>query len=312
MKAFQKYASDGYVVARSAIPQPLVSNLATTFYKQGKTCMDPLLRQGGKVEPHDFDAAGFMTAALLDPHTNRNPKVASFRQAILDLACSGEMLRALHDVTLWPKHGLYQIMIFEQSITPPHQDCYYLDSYPAGCMTAAWVALEDIDPTATRFFVVPGSQDFERDVSEDEIWGSEGRYMDWMTEILKEQFGDNVAIPEMKAGDVLFWNSRLIHGSLAGTNPDRSRLSLTAHYVPDGFGFGKVNNPNLLPAPHKLVEGRPISYLDHQTISQPLIMKRLVSASRRRLPAALAVGGLLVGAGLWERKKRSSQSRPTA
>jgi ectoine hydroxylase-related dioxygenase (phytanoyl-CoA dioxygenase family) len=151
-------------------------------------------------------------------------------------------------------------------------------------MTAAWVALEDIDPTATRFFVVSGSQDFERDFSEDEIWGSESRYTNAMTEILKEQYTDNIVIPEMKAGDVLFWNSRLIHGSLAGTNRKRSRLSLTAHYIPDGFGFGKRNNPNHLPLPHKLVGGRPISYLDHNTISGSSTMQHLVS---RMLPPTI-------------------------
>ncbi len=275
MKAFQKYASDGYLVARSAIPQPLVSNLVTAFYDEVKTCMEPLLRMSTKkFEPHHFDAAGFMTEPLLNPHITRNRKLASFRQAILDLACSGEMLRALHNATLWPKHGLYQIMIFEQSTTPPHQDWYFLDTYPPGCMTAAWVALEDIDPTATRFFVVPGSQDFER--TEDSI----PRYMEAMTEIFKKQYTDNVVIPDMKVGDVLFWNSRLIHGSLAGTNPTRSRLSLTAHYIPDGFGFGHRNNPNYLPQPHKLVKGRPISYLDDH-IPGPPTMKRLASRIRR-------------------------------
>jgi phytanoyl-CoA hydroxylase len=263
MKAFQKYASDGYFVARNAIPKPLVSNLAKMFYEKAKTCMDPLLRQSQKVEPHHFDARGFITEALVNPHTSLNPKLISFRLAILDLACSSEMLRALHDVTLWPKHGLYQIMIFEQSTTPPHQDWYYLDSYPPGCMTAAWVALEDIDPAATRFFVAPGSQDFEQDFPEDWIFGPENRYMNEMTEIFKKQYADNVVIPEMKAGDVLFWNSRLIHGSITGTNPNRSRLSLTAHYVPDGFGYGTRNNPNVLPYPHKLVEGRPIPYRQH-------------------------------------------------
>jgi ectoine hydroxylase-related dioxygenase (phytanoyl-CoA dioxygenase family) len=42
-------------------------------------------------------------------------------------------------------------------------------------------------------------------------------------------------IPQMSAGDVLFWNSRLIHGSLPGSDPTKSRLSLTAHYIPHGF-----------------------------------------------------------------------------
>jgi phytanoyl-CoA hydroxylase len=249
MKPFQKYASDGYFVARGAIPQPLVNNLAAVFSDKVKTCTDPLLRQSRKVEPHNFDAAGFMTEALVNPHANLNPKLIAFRLAILDLACSGEMLRALQDVTLWPKHGLYQVMIFEQSTTPPHQDWYYLDSCPPGCMTAAWAALEDIDPEATRFFVVPGSQDFERAFPEDSIFGSENRYMNEMIEIFNKQYADNVVIPEMKDGDVLFWNSRLIHGSLTGTNLNRSRLSLTAHYIPGALDMAPAISPTSSPTP---------------------------------------------------------------
>ena len=264
MRAFQEYASEGYFVARSAMPQQLVRGVVTTFYDEANPSSDLQLRQSGKVEPHYFDAAGFITTPLLDPHLTRNPKLASFKQALLDLACSSEMLRALHEVTLRPKHGLHQVMLFEQSITPAHQDWHYLDTYPPGCMTAAWVALEDIDPTATRFFVVPGSQDFDRDFSDDLINGSH-RYTDTMTELVKMQYANNVVIPEMKAGDVLLWNSRVIHGSLAGTNPSRSRLSLTAHYVPDGFGFGNRNNPIVLRHPYELVDGRPISYFDRNS-----------------------------------------------
>ncbi len=36
-----------------------------------------------------------------------------------------------------------------------HQDTYYLDSEHIGAMTAAWFAVEDIEPGAGRFFVYP-------------------------------------------------------------------------------------------------------------------------------------------------------------
>jgi phytanoyl-CoA hydroxylase len=127
-------------------------------------------------------------------------------------------------------------------------------------MTAAWVALEDIDPAATRFFIVPGSQDFDGEFSEEEIWGPEKHYTTRMSKILKERYDNQVTIPEMKAGDVLFWNSRTIHGSLEGSDPTKSRLSLTAHYIPNGFGFGKRNQKNILGEAAKMVDGHPIPY----------------------------------------------------
>ena len=49
-------------------------------------------------------------------------------------------------------------MYFEGNpATQPHQDSYYLDASPIGTMTAAWIACEDIDAGAGRFYVCPGS-----------------------------------------------------------------------------------------------------------------------------------------------------------
>jgi phytanoyl-CoA hydroxylase len=38
--------------------------------------------------------------------------------------------------------------------------------------------------------------------------------------------------PALKKGDVLFWHGKTIHGSLATAQPQFSRSSFTAHYMP--------------------------------------------------------------------------------
>jgi ectoine hydroxylase-related dioxygenase (phytanoyl-CoA dioxygenase family) len=38
--------------------------------------------------------------------------------------------------------------------------------------------------------------------------------------------------PVLRQGDMLMWNSMIIHGSLPTTDPRFSRRSFTAHYVP--------------------------------------------------------------------------------
>jgi phytanoyl-CoA hydroxylase len=38
--------------------------------------------------------------------------------------------------------------------------------------------------------------------------------------------------PALKKGDVMFWHGKTIHGSLATTQPQFSRSSFTAHYMP--------------------------------------------------------------------------------
>lgn len=266
MKPFQYYAAYGYYVARGAIPEILVRNLADRFYYEVKPCSEPLLRQHGRAEAHLFDAFGFMSVPLLDPHVSGNIKLDTFKNAVLDLACSQKMLVALRRITLRPEHSLQQIMVFEQAATPAHQDWVYLDSFPPGFLTAAWVALEDIDPAASRFFIVPGSQDFEREFPSDWIVGS-SRYVDAMAEVLRREYVDNISILDMRAGDVLFWNSRVIHGSLPGSDGSKSRLSLTAHYVPDGFGFGNRAHPLMQSPPLDLVQGRPIPFLNKTTVA---------------------------------------------
>jgi phytanoyl-CoA hydroxylase len=49
-----------------------------------------------------------------------------------------------------------------------------------------------------------------------------------------------VYAPAMKKGDVLFWNSRTIHGSLPTQDEKFSRRSLTAHYMPSEYTFGNI------------------------------------------------------------------------
>jgi phytanoyl-CoA hydroxylase len=282
VKPFQQYAAEGWSVVRRAIPEPLVRELAARFIHDAKPCADPQLRQNSRVEPNKLDAFGFMKVPLLDPHLGTSAKLTGFRTAILDLACSAAMLEALATVTLRPQHLLQQLMVFEQAATPPHQDWVYLDSYPQGCLTAAWVALEDISPKATRFFIVSGSQDFDREFPSDWIFGS-SRYVEAMKEVVQTQFADSITIPEMYAGDVLFWNSRLIHGSLAGEDPSRSRLSLAAHYIPEGFGFGNRGTPLRRAYPLPVVTGRPIPYtcFSHPTAQNAEAAKSAPSENRK-------------------------------
>jgi phytanoyl-CoA hydroxylase len=261
VKPFQQYASEGWHVVRKAIPRDLVDSLVIRFQKDAKNFAGDHLRQNTRVESNNLDSFGFMKTPLLNPHFGKSDKLGGFRDAILDLACSSHLLDALATVTLHPRHVLLQTMMFEQSVTAPHQDWVYLDSYPSGCLTAAWVALEDISPNATRFFIVPGTQDFDFDKEHPHDWTwSSSRYQKAMIEMLQNRYADQITIPEMRAGDVLFWNSRLIHGSLAGTDPSRSRLSLAVHYIPEGYGTGNRQTHLQTAYPFTVVTGRPIPY----------------------------------------------------
>ncbi|MBS0471127.1 MAG: hypothetical protein JSR60_08655 [Proteobacteria bacterium] len=43
--------------------------------------------------------------------------------------------------------------------------------------------------------------------------------------------------PALAKGDVLFWNALTVHGSLPTTQPEHSRRSFTAHFIPKSQKF---------------------------------------------------------------------------
>jgi phytanoyl-CoA hydroxylase len=129
-------------------------------------------------------------------------------------------------------------MLFDANTeTPPHQDWWYLDSVPNGNLIAAWIALEDIDEHAGRFFVIPESHRVRLHDTEKTM-----PHSDWLVRV-RRYFDDHraqVAAPALKKGDVLFWNSRTIHGSLPTVDRNYSRKSLTAHFLPSEMSFGNL------------------------------------------------------------------------
>ena len=107
-----------------------------------------------------------------------------------------------------------------------HQDNFYLRVKPGTCL-AAWLAVDDVDAGNGGMKVVPGShreavacpQKADAAVS-------------FTTDYVPVPEGMEAVPCDMKAGDVLFFNGSLIHGSTPNTSLDRFRCSLIAHYVP--------------------------------------------------------------------------------
>lgn len=106
-----------------------------------------------------------------------------------------------------------------------HQDNFYLRVQPGTCM-AAWMALDDCDEANGCMQIVPGSHQ-------------------WPTLCIEKadtsvSFTDvTVPLPDgvkaepvlMEAGDVLFFNGAVVHGSYPNTSKDRFRRALIGHYV---------------------------------------------------------------------------------
>jgi ectoine hydroxylase-related dioxygenase (phytanoyl-CoA dioxygenase family) len=106
-----------------------------------------------------------------------------------------------------------------------HQDNFYLRAEPGTCM-AAWMALDSTDEANGCMMVIPGSQRWPMLCTEKADTTLS------FTDVTVPLPDTQRAVPvPMQAGDVLFFNGSLAHGSMPNTTADRFRRALIGHYI---------------------------------------------------------------------------------
>jgi len=233
----ESYQREGFVVVRDCIDKEICRELVQYFQRDIKSSKDYYYRQTatGLAERHQFNKFGLMMNSILNPHDLNSESNSQFLNVIFKIYGNkklGSFFRSAYKVD----PIFVQTMYFEGNpATWAHQDVYYLDStHPMGLM-AVWIALEDIDKCAGRFFVCPGSHKLAlpKNQGENNFSYNHEQYKEYVKSIIQENSMD-ILSPELKAGDVLFWSSRTIHGSHVTEDESRSRHSLTAHLIPRG------------------------------------------------------------------------------
>jgi phytanoyl-CoA hydroxylase len=231
------YARHGYVVVRNLVPRSNIQALLALYAQQIVPSRHPFFRQNTNTyEPNKLSKHGYVQQSFLDIHDYA--KYPSFSRSAREIFCAPSMMEALGRITGFKTFSLMQTMMFDRNTeTPGHQDWYYLDSVPGGNLIAGWIALEDIDERAGRFYVLRGSHQREFGAR---LAGC--THTDWLAVIRAyiDSRPEDVSAPALRAGDVLFWNSRTVHGSSPTLDEAFSRKSLTAHYLPEGFEFGNL------------------------------------------------------------------------
>jgi phytanoyl-CoA hydroxylase len=107
-----------------------------------------------------------------------------------------------------------------------HQDQFYLLVEPGTCI-AAWTAIDDCDAENGAMMVVPKSNEGEIHCP-----GTADQTQSYTNHFVPVPKGLKATLVPMKAGDTLFFNGNMIHGSGPNRSKDRFRRSLIGHYVP--------------------------------------------------------------------------------
>ncbi|MDR3708616.1 MAG: phytanoyl-CoA dioxygenase family protein [Capsulimonadaceae bacterium] len=107
-----------------------------------------------------------------------------------------------------------------------HQDNFYLRVKPGTCM-AAWIAVDDADEENGGMCVIPGTHTM------DVVCPAAADRDKYFTHDYVATPGKEPKAANMSAGDCLFFNGSLVHGSSPNSSTERFRRSLILHYVPE-------------------------------------------------------------------------------
>lgn len=239
------YDDNGYVVIRNLVPATICDEVRKAFIKEVKPYKGFLYRQtsSGAAEKHRFSAQGHILNAILNVQDLANSSFKTFKEK--SLACfTYQSVKSVSEAILGELPKIVQTMYFEGNpATWAHQDTYYLDAEELGRMVALWLAVEDIQPGAGRFYVYPRSH--KLDISEHgpqiDIAYNHKKYKQLILDVIAKEKLECRA-PALAAGDALLWNSKTVHGSLETTQPQRSRSSLTAHMIPESLRLLQFQN----------------------------------------------------------------------
>lgn len=222
------YAHDGFYIARGLIPKTEIDTIRAAFMEEAKD---------GPVEGlSEFKHKGSETYSANDPlafyprmmNAHRHPDKQVGRLAMKYLL--DPRIGAVLQTLLGEEPIAAQTMFY---FKPPgargqdlHQDNFYLRVKPGTCI-AAWIAVDDADAGNGGMMCVPGTGDLEIACPE-----KSDPTLFFTTEHVEPPAGKSPQLMKLAAGDVLFFNGSVIHGSYPNTSTDRFRRSLICHYVP--------------------------------------------------------------------------------
>ncbi len=225
-RELDRFGANGFLVVRQLFLPHEIDELRDTFMSQAAHGPVPNLSEvNPKYQPDDPLT---FYPRMMHPHRHPDLAVGPISMRLMLDERIGDILRDLFG----EKPVAAQSMFY---FKPPgargqalHQDNYYLRVLPGTCM-AAWTAVDDADEESGTLVVVPGSH------RGDIVCPGRADSTDSFT-------GDYVAVPTglqeqtvpLKAGDVLFFNGSLIHGSYANRSHNRFRRAFICHYVPAG------------------------------------------------------------------------------
>jgi phytanoyl-CoA hydroxylase len=239
----------GYVIARDVIEPDLCDALIEAFKTEVKPFEGPLYRQISMMHVPHKKRHGFVTNAFLSLQDLTS--FPTFRLNAIEVIAH-PIVQAWVKTILREKPQLVESTFWESTLmgTPLHCDGDYINSIVKQKLIGGWFALEDIEPDAGRFLIVPKSHLLAPWGNAFDTYLAYRNFDKAATGSLREDLKQRIAqgallheallesgliviAPRLNKGDGIFWDSRLVHGSLPPGKEAKSRYSIAGHYIPD-------------------------------------------------------------------------------
>jgi ectoine hydroxylase-related dioxygenase (phytanoyl-CoA dioxygenase family) len=219
------FAANGFAVARGFFQPEEVAEIREAFMEQAKDGPVPHLSDGHFQTLKKSDPLAFYPR-MMHPHNHSNKIVGPISMKYMLDRRIKEALTAIMGEEPVAAQSMFYFKPAGARGQELHQDNFYLRVSPGTCY-AMWLAIDDADEGNGGMKVVPGSHTI--DIVCPEKADMSISFTDAYVPVPK----DMEAVPvDLKAGDVLFFNGSLIHGSYPNTSKDRFRRAFICHYVP--------------------------------------------------------------------------------
>lgn len=220
----EQFTELGYVVVRQLFDDDTLTQIRDGFMSEAHNGPVAGLSDWNGKEVTDDPLSRY--PRMMHPHLHLDRKIGRIAREILLDARIGEILLALYGEEAVATQSMFYFKPPGARGQELHQDNYYLRVHPGTCM-AAWIAVDDADEENGTLVVVPKTHQHEIECPQ-------------MADMSVSFTADSVKVPvgfekfavNLKAGDCLFFNGSLIHGSYPNTSTDRFRRALINHYVP--------------------------------------------------------------------------------
>lgn len=227
-EALAQFKRDGYFVLRGFYTPDEVTAIRDTFMAQAENGpvegLSEIKHSGDKLYDRS-DPLAFYPRMIM-PHMHLDKTVGPVAKSFLLDSRLHDILTDFFDDEPLAAQSMFYFKPAGARGQALHQDNLYLRVKPGTCI-AAWLAVDDADAENGGMVVVPGSSDL--DIACPEKADSAQFFT---TDLVKVPEGLHEEAVTLKAGDVLFFNGSVIHGSYPNISKDRFRRSLIAHYIP--------------------------------------------------------------------------------